>query len=117
MKTKITIETGAIEINPNYFLVSCPLCKKSIHSNYINTEAMEILIIESSIEKVIALNTIPILLFILQMILLGFNIPKAYSVRVNPNFLAVLGLMLNTLREAYYPFLLGLILLYAGLSL
>jgi len=32
MRTKITIETGAIEINPNYFLVECPLCKKSIHS-------------------------------------------------------------------------------------
>lgn len=32
MKTKITIETEALEINKNYFLVECPLCKKSIHS-------------------------------------------------------------------------------------
>ena len=32
MKTKITIESEAIEITKDYFLVSCPLCKKSIHS-------------------------------------------------------------------------------------
>ena len=32
MKTKITIETEAKEINNNYLLVECPLCKKSIHS-------------------------------------------------------------------------------------
>ena len=32
MNPKITIETDAKEINANYFLVECPLCKKSIHS-------------------------------------------------------------------------------------
>mgnify|MGYP003652674505 CR=1 FL=1 len=32
MNTKITIETEAKEINNNYLLVECPLCKKSIHS-------------------------------------------------------------------------------------
>mgnify|MGYP003629831199 FL=1 len=34
MKTKITIELEASEINKNYMLVECPLCKKSIHSKF-----------------------------------------------------------------------------------
>lgn len=34
MKTKITIETEAKYIDKNYFLVECPLCKKSIHSKF-----------------------------------------------------------------------------------
>ena len=34
MKTKITVETEAKYIDKNYFLVECPLCKKSIHSKF-----------------------------------------------------------------------------------
>ena len=34
MKTKITIETEAKEINRHYLLVECPMCKKSNHSKF-----------------------------------------------------------------------------------
>ena len=34
MKTKITIETEAKEINRHYLLVECPRCKKSNHSKF-----------------------------------------------------------------------------------
>lgn len=34
MNTKITVEITAKSINENYFLVECPLCKKSVHSKF-----------------------------------------------------------------------------------